>query len=95
MVKGGNDEDYDDKYYEDDNEEGVIDVLSPLVARIVERLKRLNTEKERVTEEYLEERAAPEMKYLDICKPLYEERGNVVAGRLDDEIERIHKEGGS
>ena len=35
------------------------------------------------------------MKYSDLCKPLYEEIGNVVAGRLDDEIERIHKEGGS
>ena len=34
------------------------------------------------------------MKYSDLCKPLYEERGNVVAGRLDDEIKRIHKEVG-
>ena len=34
------------------------------------------------------------MKYLDPCKPLYEERGNAVSGRLVDEIERIHKEGG-
>ena len=32
------------------------------------------------------------MKYLDLCKPLYEERRNVVAGRLDDNIDRIHKE---
>ena len=46
-------------------------------------------------ERFLEERAALEMKYLDPCKPLYEERGNVVAGRLDDKIERIHKDGGS
>ena len=34
------------------------------------------------------------MKYSVLCKPLYEERGNVVTGRLDDKIERIHKEGG-
>ena len=33
------------------------------------------------------------MKYSDLCKPLYKERGNVVSGRLDDKIERIHKEG--
>ena len=46
-------------------------------------------------ERYLEERAALEMKYSDLCKPLYEERGNVFSGRLDDKIERIHKEGGS
>ena len=32
------------------------------------------------------------MKYLDLCKPLYEERRNVVDGRLDDNIDRIHKE---
>ena len=31
---------------------------------------------------------------MDLCKPLYEERRKSVAGRLDDEIERIHKEGG-
>ena len=31
---------------------------------------------------------------MDLCKPLYEERGKSVARRLDDEIERIHKEGG-
>ena len=44
---------------------------------------------------YLEERAALETKYLDLCKPLYKERVNVVTGRLDDDIERIHKEVGS
>ena len=38
-------------------------VLPPLVARIVERLKCLNTERERerVMEKYLEERAALEI----------------------------------
>ena len=30
---------------------------------------------------------------MDICKPQYEEGGNVVARRLDDETEKIHKEG--
>ena len=34
------------------------------------------------------------MKHPDICKPLYEERGNFVSRRLDDEIEMINKEGG-
>ena len=34
------------------------------------------------------------MKYSDLCKPLYEERGNVISGCLEDKIERIHKEGG-
>ena len=44
----------------------MMDVLPPLVARRVKRLKRLNTERERVMERYLEERAALEMKYLDL-----------------------------
>ena len=88
-IEDGNDE--DDK---DDDEEDVMDILPPLVARRVERLKFINTERERVMERYMEERAALETKYLDICKPLYEERGNVVAGRLYDKIERIHKERG-
>ena len=42
----------------------------------------------------MEERETLEMKYLDPCNPLYEERGNFVTGRLDEEIERIHKDGG-
>ena len=45
-------------------------------------------------EQYLEERTVLETKFSDLCKPLYEEIGNVVAGRLDDETKRIHKEGG-
>ena len=45
-------------------------------------------------ERYLEKRAVMEIKYSDLCKPLYKERGEVVTGCLDDEIERIHKEGG-
>ena len=77
-AEGGNNE-----YDKDDNEEDVMDFLSPLVARRVERLKCLITERERVMEQYLEDRATMEIKYLDTCKPLYEDRGNVVAGRLD------------
>ena len=45
-------------------------------------------------EQYLEKRAASEMKYSDLCKRLYEERRKFVAGFLDDDIERIHNEGG-
>ena len=74
--------------------EDVMGILPLVVACRVERLKCLNTERERVMEQYLEERAALEMKYSDLCKPLHKERGNVVAGRLDDKTEMIHKEGG-
>ena len=31
---------------------------------------------------------------MDLCNPLYEERGNVVTRRLDDDIDRLHNEGG-
>ena len=71
-----------------------MDVLPPLLAYRVKRLKCLNTEREKVMERYLEERAAMEMKYSDLCKPIYEERGNVVSRCLDKKIERINKEGG-
>ena len=71
-----------------------MDILPPLVARRVKRLKSLHMERERVMEKYLEEIAALEMKYLDLCKPLYKKIGNVVAGRLGDEIDRVNKEGG-
>ena len=43
VVEDGNDKD-------DDDEEDVMDVQPPLVARRVERLKHLNTERERVME---------------------------------------------
>ena len=92
-VKHGNDKD-DNNDDENDDEEDVMDVLPPLVYRRFERLKCLNTERDRVIEKYMEERAALEMKYSDLCKPIYEERGNILAGYLDDEIEMIHKEGG-
>ena len=69
-----------------------MDILPPpLVARGVKCLKGLNTESERVMEQYQKERAALEMKYSDLRKPLYNEGGNVVAGHLDDKIERIRK----
>ena len=42
----------------------------------------------------MEERAALEKKYSDLCKPIYEERGSVIAGSFDDRIMRIHKVGG-
>ena len=45
-------------------------------------------------EQYTEYREALGMKYLDLCKPLYEERRNAVTGRFDENIERIHKDGG-
>ena len=72
----------------------VMGVLPPLVSCRVERLRCLNTERERVMEPYLEERAVLETKFSDLCQPLYKEIGNVVAGRLDDDTKRIHKEGG-
>ena len=42
--------------------------------------------------QYMEERVALETKYSDLCKPLYEEILDIVAGRLDDYIKRINKQ---
>ena len=60
---GNNNEDDDDEKEVMD----VMDVLPPLIVRRVERLKYINTDRERVMEQYLEERAALEMTYLDPC----------------------------
>ena len=51
-VKDGND---------DDDEEYMMGILPPLVARRVQHLKCLNTKREMVMEQYMEERAALEM----------------------------------
>ena len=62
MVKDGNG---------DDDEEGVMGVLPPPVARRVERLKCLNSGRDRVMGKYLEERAALEKKNIWINASLY------------------------
>ena len=49
----------------------VMEILPPLAAHRFERLKCLNTERKSVMERYMEERAVLEMKYSDLCKPLY------------------------
>ena len=72
---------------------GVLPPPPPLSRRF-ERLRCLNMERDRVMEQYLEETAVLETKISNLCKPLYEEIGNVVAGRLDYETKRIHKEEG-
>ena len=71
----------------------VMGFLPSPLSRRVERLRCLNTERERVMEQYMEERAVLETKISDLCRPLYKEIGNVVAGCLDGETKRIHKEG--
>ena len=88
MVEDGNDKDNndDDENVDEEDMMDMIGVLPTLVARRFERLKCLNVEKDRVMEQYLEERAALEMKYLDICKPIYEEIGNFVARCLGGKI---------
>ena len=72
----------------------VMGVLPPLLSHKVERLKCHNTERERVMEQYPEERVMLETKLLDLCKPIYEDIGNVVAICLYDETKSINNEGG-
>ena len=88
---GSSEDDGDEKDNDDEYRDNKMDVLYPLLACKVKRLKWLNTKRYKVTEVYLEEREASKKKYLDICKPLYQERGNFVSGRLYDDIRRIYK----
>jgi len=71
---------------EDEDEEDPLAHLPGYILARVEKLKDLNEERESIMATYLEERAALEKKYQDLCKPLYEERAAIVAGEKDDEI---------
>jgi nucleosome assembly protein 1-like 1 len=77
---------------EDDDEEDPLAHLPGYVLARVEKLKELNEQREEAIAAYLEDRAALELKYQALYKPLYEERSAIVCGEQDEEIAR---EGGS
>ena len=53
----------------------------------IDRLKKLHSQRDELLARYQVERAALELKYTDLMKPLYEERRGVVNGELEDEKE--------
>lgn len=73
-----NDDDDDDD--EDEDEDDPMKDLPPAVVARVEQLQDLNTEREKIMMGYLEERAALELKYRELCQPLYDQRAAIVRG---------------
>lgn len=88
------DDDNDDDTEEVDMDEGddddMMSLLPVAVRRRVEKLKDLNAARESIMQEYLEERAALENKYSDLCKPLYAQRSDIIKGVMDAAIASEH-----
>lgn len=87
------DDDDDDDYDDDDEQEGMESHLPQYVQRRVEKLKELHEERERGLKEYLAERAKLEAKYQALAQPLYGKRADIIAGKLDEEIDNANKNG--
>jgi nucleosome assembly protein 1-like 1 len=60
--------------------------LPPAIVARVARLQTLDEEREAVLKDYLQERAALELKYSARTQPLYERRARIVAGTEDKSI---------
>jgi nucleosome assembly protein 1-like 1 len=80
------DDDSEEDEDDDDDEEDFMAQLPKSVRHRVEKLKELNGKRDEIMEDYLKERAALEKKFSDLCKPLYDERGDIIAGKKDEEI---------
>ncbi|KAL7517749.1 hypothetical protein ACHAWX_002644 [Stephanocyclus meneghinianus] len=71
-----------------------LSLLPPVVHPRLAHLKSLHAQRDELLQRYQVERAALELKYADLMKPLYEERRKVVAGELDGVIqEKATQEG--
>mmetsp|Transcript_43031 Transcript_43031/g.104166 ORF Transcript_43031/g.104166 Transcript_43031/m.104166 type:complete len:372 (+) Transcript_43031:61-1176(+) len=88
MVNAANTE-FGDELGQDDVPEE--DEIPPAIMHRVERLKKLNDEREEQRKQYLKERAELEAKYSALAQPLYEERKQVVLGERDEEIAKEHE----
>ena len=80
----GRDDDSDD---DDDDDDDLMQILPPQVVRRVERLRDINTEREAIVAEYQKERAALERRFAARYAPLYGARADVIAGKMDGEID--------
>jgi nucleosome assembly protein 1-like 1 len=80
------DEDGQDGEMEFDNDEDPMSVLPLYVVKRVNKLQDLHTQKEKILEEYLKDRAALELKYQALCRPLYVKRTEIISGVMDDTI---------
>jgi nucleosome assembly protein 1-like 1 len=73
-------EEDDDNDDDDDDDDDAMQDLPPCVAARVEQLIDLNAERDLLMMTYVQERAALEKKYYELCKPLYEKRSSIVNG---------------
>ena len=69
-----------------------LSLLPPCIHPRLDKLTALSEERGKLLEQYLIERAALEQKYNDLMKPLYEKRRDVIAGKCDEEIQKMQSE---
>lgn len=95
IAAGNDDEDDEDEQEEeeggeeeedDDEDEDFMAELPTFVRHRVEKMKELNQKRDEIMEDYLQERAALEKKFSDLCQPLYAERAEIIVGKRDKEI---------
>jgi len=77
------DDEEDDDDYEDSDDEDFVESLPPVIRKQVDQLKELNQQRDTFLEEYRKERALLELKYNELCKPLFEKRKEIVNGTKD------------
>jgi nucleosome assembly protein 1-like 1 len=80
------DSDSDDDSDEDEEEDDPMQDLPPVLVARVNELLGLNVQRDTIMEQYLQERAALEQKYKRLCHPLYNQRAQIIAGAMDDQI---------
>lgn len=75
----------------DGDSENPMSSLPPSVLQRVEKLKQLHEKRDEIMEQYLVDRAALEAKYQGLCKPLFDERAEIVKGMHDSKIKEEFK----
>jgi nucleosome assembly protein 1-like 1 len=82
----------DEEFDEDDDD---LAHLPSYVLPRVDKLRKLNEQREEIMETYLLERAALEKKFEDMLQPMYLDRASIINGDKDDEIEQEVKASGA
>jgi len=86
LVDDSDDDDSDEDDSDDEEEEDPMQDLPPVIIARVGELTSLNTQRDDIMEQYLQERAALEQKYKGLCQPIYQQRAQIIAGAMDDQI---------
>lgn len=71
---------------EDEESDNPLQHLPKYVLHRVQRLRELHNERERIMNDYLQERAALERKFTALVSPLYQDRLMVIKGEHDKDI---------